>query len=81
LIVSDIVAVRQELVDRRVEVSDVFHSAAPGAASTSDLTSALKRAEAANGEHEKRTGQHDAEWAVWYASYIVAEQSGSELPQ
>jgi catechol 2,3-dioxygenase-like lactoylglutathione lyase family enzyme len=49
-------------------------------ASVPDLASALRRAEAAHGEHEKRTGQHDAEWADWYAAYMVAEQSGAELP-
>ena len=49
-------------------------------ASVSDLASALRRAEGAHGEHEKRTGQHDAEWADWYAAYMVAEQSGAELP-
>lgn len=50
-------------------------------ASANDLASAFRRAEAAHGEHEKRTGQHDANWPEWYASYMVAEQSGSELPQ
>jgi catechol 2,3-dioxygenase-like lactoylglutathione lyase family enzyme len=46
-----------------------------------DLASALRRAEAAHGEHEKLTGQHDANWADWYAKYIAAEQAGSELPK
>ncbi len=41
---------------------------------------AMRRAEAAHGEHEKRTGQRDAEWADWYAAYMVAEQAGEELP-
>lgn len=50
-------------------------------ASASDLAVALRRAEAAHGEHEKRTGQHDANWADWYAKYMVAEQSGAEPPQ
>jgi hypothetical protein len=49
-------------------------------ASKADLESALRRAEAAHGEHEKRTGQRDANWPEWYAAYMVAEQSGSELP-
>jgi len=49
--------------------------------STTDLVSALRRAEAAHGEHEKRTGVRDAKWADWYAAYMVAEQSGAELPQ
>jgi catechol 2,3-dioxygenase-like lactoylglutathione lyase family enzyme len=49
-------------------------------ASANDLASAFRRAEAAHGEHEKRTGQHDANWADWYAAYIVAEQAGTELP-
>jgi catechol 2,3-dioxygenase-like lactoylglutathione lyase family enzyme len=50
-------------------------------ASVSDLASALRRAEAAHGQHEKRTGQRDANWPDWYAEYMVAEQSGKELPQ
>jgi len=50
-------------------------------ASANDLASALRRAEAAHGEHEKRTGQHDANWPDWYAAYMVAEQAGEELPQ
>jgi hypothetical protein len=40
----------------------------------------MRRAEAAHGEHEKRTGQRDANWADWYAAYMVAEQAGRELP-
>jgi len=50
-------------------------------ASEADLASAFRRAEAAHGEHEKRTGQRDANWPDWYAAYMVAEQSGKELPQ
>ena len=49
-------------------------------ASVADLASAMRRAEAAHGEHEKRTGQRDANWADWYAAYMAAEQSGAELP-
>ena len=49
-------------------------------ASSTDLAAALRRAAAAHGEHEKRTGQHDADWPTWYADYIVAEQAGAELP-
>jgi catechol 2,3-dioxygenase-like lactoylglutathione lyase family enzyme len=48
--------------------------------SPTELASALRRAEAAHGEHEKRTGQRDANWADWYAKYIVQEQAGGELP-
>ena len=50
-------------------------------ASANDLASALRRAEAAHGEHEKRIGQRDANWPDWYAAYMAAEQSGTELPQ
>jgi catechol 2,3-dioxygenase-like lactoylglutathione lyase family enzyme len=50
-------------------------------ASANDLASALRRAEAAHGQHEKRTGQRDANWPAWYAEYMVAEQTGQELPQ
>jgi hypothetical protein len=45
-----------------------------------DLASALRRAESAHGEHEKRLGQRDADWPSWYAAYMIAEQSGDELP-
>ena len=139
LIASDIEAVRQELLRRDVEISEVFHDAGgvyagpdepylfgrlrvsgpdpehrsyrsfasfsdPDGngwlfqevttrlagridaarttfASTNDLASALRRAEAAHGEHEKRTGQRDANWPDWYAAYMVAEQTGGDLPQ
>jgi catechol 2,3-dioxygenase-like lactoylglutathione lyase family enzyme len=129
LIVSDIQAARDELVERGVEVSEVFHYAAgpapfggqvsgiapdhlsygsyatfsdpdgngwllqeittrlPGRAagdttyaSAGDLSQALRRAEAAHGEHEKRTGQRDANWPAWYAEYMVREQRGEGLP-
>ena len=49
-------------------------------ASAGDLAQALKRAETAHGEHEKRTGQRDADWPSWYAAYMRAEQSGEPLP-
>ena len=49
--------------------------------STNDLATALRRAAAAHGEHEKRIGQRDENWPDWYAAYIVAEQAGTELPQ
>ncbi len=138
LIVSDIQSARKNLLDRGVQVSEVFHSAGeyagtdepylfgrvrvsgpdpghgsyrsfasfrdpdgngwlfqeitsrlPGRvdpatttfASASDLANALRRAEAAHGEHEKRTGQHDANWPDWYAAHMVAEQAGTELPK
>src|SRR5262249_21237568 len=135
LIVSDIAAARNELVGRGIDVSEVFHPAAPGAqfrpsgkegrisgpapehasyrsfatfsdpdgngwllqeitvrlpgridtaqtafSSIAELAKALRRAEAAHGEHEKRTGQRDANWPDWYAAYMVAEQAGGELP-
>jgi catechol 2,3-dioxygenase-like lactoylglutathione lyase family enzyme len=139
LVVSDIEAARKELLDRGVQVSEVFHGASDGYAgpdepylfgrirvsgpdpghgsyrsfasfsdpdgngwllqeittrlpgridaaqtafaSTTDLASALRRAETAHGEHERRTGQRDANWPEWYAAYMVAEQAGGELPQ
>jgi catechol 2,3-dioxygenase-like lactoylglutathione lyase family enzyme len=49
-------------------------------ASAYDLAQALRRAEAAHGQHEKRTGQRDADWPAWYAAYMRAEQAGEELP-
>jgi catechol 2,3-dioxygenase-like lactoylglutathione lyase family enzyme len=49
-------------------------------ASTADLSSALQRAAAAHGEHEKRIGEADEKWPDWYAAYMVAEQAGTDLP-
>jgi catechol 2,3-dioxygenase-like lactoylglutathione lyase family enzyme len=50
-------------------------------ASIPDLADALRRAAAAHGEHEARTGEADENWPDWYAEYMVKEQSGEELPQ
>ena len=49
--------------------------------SVSELSQALRRAAAAHGRHEARTGQADPNWPDWYAEYLVREQSGEELPQ
>jgi len=126
LIVSDIEAVRNELLSAGIEVGEIFHLTPQGPvpgldpnrgtyrslalfsdpdgnswllqeittrlagridsgvtsfSSTNDLASAMRRAETAHGEHEKRIGQRDEEWPVWYAEYMAAEQSGAELPQ
>jgi catechol 2,3-dioxygenase-like lactoylglutathione lyase family enzyme len=138
LIVSDLAAARQDLLDRGIAVSEPFHGAGdvhagpdepylfgsvrvsgadpkrgsygsfasfsdpdgngwlfqevttrlPGRiegdgttfASTTDLAAAMRRAAAAHGEHEKRIGGHDENWADWYADYIVREQAGEPLP-
>jgi len=48
--------------------------------SASDLASALRRAAAAHGQHEKRIGHADPNWPDWYAEYMAAEQAGTELP-
>lgn len=50
-------------------------------ASANDLASALRRAEAAHGKHEARTGQSDKNWPDWYAKYLTAEQQGTKLPE
>ena len=66
----------QEITARlpgRVDADTTFTSAAA-------LATALRRAAAAHGEHEKRTGGHDDHWPDWYAEYIVREQAGTELP-
>jgi catechol 2,3-dioxygenase-like lactoylglutathione lyase family enzyme len=66
----------QEITARlpgRVDAETAFSSPA-------DLAGALRRAAAAHGEHEKRTGEHDENWPDWYAEYMVAEQSGHDLP-
>jgi catechol 2,3-dioxygenase-like lactoylglutathione lyase family enzyme len=125
LVVSDIEAARAELLDRGIDVSEVFHRTGragrldgsdperrsysslatfsdpdgngwllqevttrlPGRVdadrttfvSASELESALRRAGAAHGEHEKRTGQPDTNWPSRYADYIVREQAGRQL--
>jgi catechol 2,3-dioxygenase-like lactoylglutathione lyase family enzyme len=55
-------------------------SAVTSFGSASDLASAMRRAAAAHGEHEKRIGEADPNWPDWYAEYMVAEQAGTELP-
>ena len=37
----------------------------------------IPRAEVAHGE---RTGKADPDWPAWYATYMVAEQAGTERP-
>jgi predicted enzyme related to lactoylglutathione lyase len=67
----------QEVTSRlpgRVEAGPTSFSSA------SDLANALRRAEAAHGEHEKRIGAADPNWPDWYARYMLAEQAGTELP-
>jgi catechol 2,3-dioxygenase-like lactoylglutathione lyase family enzyme len=56
-------------------------TAETGFDSVTELAGALRRAAAAHGEHEKRTGEADADWPDWYATYMVAEQAGGTLPQ
>jgi catechol 2,3-dioxygenase-like lactoylglutathione lyase family enzyme len=66
----------QEITTRlpgRVEGDTAFTS-------SGDLASALRRAAAAHGDHEKRSGgEHDENWPDWYAEYIVREQAGKPL--
>ena len=67
----------QEITTRlpgRIEATDTNFT------SSSELAGALRRAAAAHGEHEKRTGAHDENWQDWYADYIVREQAGQPLP-
>jgi catechol 2,3-dioxygenase-like lactoylglutathione lyase family enzyme len=68
----------QEITDR---LPGRIDAATTSFASVGDLASALERAEAAHGEHEKRTGERDLNWPAWYAAYMVAEQSGAEPPR
>jgi catechol 2,3-dioxygenase-like lactoylglutathione lyase family enzyme len=59
-----------------------------GYVSTADLEGALGRAEEAHREHAKRTGNahlfhrsdQDENWLTWYATYMTAEQAGTDLP-
>jgi catechol 2,3-dioxygenase-like lactoylglutathione lyase family enzyme len=65
--------ITQEVTTRRPGRIDAGET---GYVSAADLQAALTRAEAAHREHE---GQ-DEDWAAWYASYMVAEQAGTDLP-
>ncbi len=50
--------------------------------SIDDLQHALERAATAHGEHEKRHGGvFDEQWPQWYATYMIAERTGQELPE
>ncbi|WP_457152790.1 VOC family protein [Mesorhizobium sp. P5_C1] len=68
----------QEITQRlpgRVDAHDTTFT------SSTELAAALRRAAAAHGEHETRTGgQRDENWPDWYAEYMVAEQAGKPLP-
>lgn len=68
----------QEVTTRlpgRIDGSETVYS------SRSDIEAALRRAAAAHGEHEARTGQADPEWPVWYSDYMDKEFHGKELPE
>jgi hypothetical protein len=71
-------------VDRAKEVTNRLpgriNPTQTGFGSANDLASALRRAESAHGEHEKRIGKADPNWPDWYAQYMTAGQAGSELP-
>jgi catechol 2,3-dioxygenase-like lactoylglutathione lyase family enzyme len=68
----------QEITARlpgRVDADDTSYT------SQTELATALRRAAAAHGEHEKRAGgQYDTGWPDWYAEYMVREQAGQPLP-
>nr|WP_082728635.1 VOC family protein [Rhizobium altiplani] len=66
----------QEITTRlpgRIDADETMYSSA------SDLAAALRRAEAAHGEHEKRIGRRDEDWPTWYAESMVREQAGKPL--
>ncbi|MGW7420352.1 VOC family protein [Streptomyces sp. NPDC054813] len=67
----------QEVTDR---LPGRLDPTATSFASAEDLASALRRAAAAHGEHEARTGAEDPNWPDWYARYMVSEQAGTEPP-
>ena len=57
-------------------------SVATSFSSPNDLASALQRAATSHGEHETRIGwRYDESWPDWYASYMAAEQAGTDLLQ
>jgi catechol 2,3-dioxygenase-like lactoylglutathione lyase family enzyme len=65
--------ITQEVTTRR---PGRMNATETGYVSASDLEAALRRAEAA---HREREGQ-DEDWPAWYASYMAAEQAGTDLP-
>ena len=68
----------QEITKRlpgRVDTAETAYT------SVAELSSAMRRASVAHGEHEKRIGAADPDWPDWYAAYMVAEQAGTELPK
>jgi catechol 2,3-dioxygenase-like lactoylglutathione lyase family enzyme len=75
----------QEVTTRRPGRIDPTQTAFGSAAA---LESALRRAEAAHVEHQKRAGRshlfhrssQDDNWPAWYAAYMQAEQAGTDLP-
>ena len=64
-----------------IPVADAETATATSFGSARELAEAMRRAEAAHGEHEKRIGAADPDWPDWYAEYMVAEQAGTELPK
>jgi hypothetical protein len=46
-------------------------------ASANDLASALRRAAAAHGKHEARTGRADPNWPDWYAAHSGTGSDGA----
>lgn len=61
----------QEVTQRlpgRVDATDTRFT------SSVELAGALRRAEIAHGEHEKKLGKRDLDWPTWYAEYMVREQ-------
>jgi catechol 2,3-dioxygenase-like lactoylglutathione lyase family enzyme len=65
-----------------------LNDAETGYVSTADLEAALRRAATAHRGLEKRAGvphvadqsPEDEDWPAWYAWYMVAEQTGEDLP-
>lgn len=73
----------QEVTTRR---PGRMNPAETGYVTAADLEGALRRAEAAHhqrkggGSHLLHRSQHDEDWPAWYASYMAAEQAGTDLP-
>jgi hypothetical protein len=63
-----------------VPVSDVDRPGTSTRRWAGGSTPTLRRAAAAYGEHEARTGAEDPNWPDWYADSMVRERAGAELP-
>ena len=44
-----------------------------------ELAELLREAEKAHAEYEKKLGERDEDWPIWYAEYILKRVKGGSL--